>query len=152
MNTNTPMQNAYRRHPFHSMRGQVCIAFALVLAGFCAAGVSAQETPTDPAAPADLSSPRATLTNFLSAMNAVRAGRSEELSRALDSIYLLDIPEEEAEEKGRELANLLFEILDAITLDLDAVPEEVEGRDVTVPWSRFSIEPVPDSVALTSTI
>ncbi|MCH7911281.1 MAG: hypothetical protein IIB38_16905, partial [Candidatus Hydrogenedentes bacterium] len=132
MRTNTPMRHDPRRSPFHPMRGYVCVAVLLVLAGFCAGGISAQETADTPSAP-DLSSPRATLTNFLSAMNSVRAGRSEELPRALESIYLLDIPEAEAEQRGRELADQLFDILDAITLDLDAVPEEVEGRDVTVP-------------------
>lgn len=116
------------------MSRYACIAFLLILVGLFAGGVSAQETTANPAALAsDLSSPRATLTNFLSAMNGVRAGRSEDLSRALDSIYLLDIPEEEAEQRGLELANQLFDILDALTLDLEAVPEEVEGRDVTVP-------------------
>lgn len=78
----------------------------------------------------DLSTPRATLTTFLEAMNNVQAGQEEMWDSALSCIYLDDVPEGEREETGREIAQQLFDVLNTITLDFNTVPEESEERDL----------------------
>lgn len=117
---------------------------ALVFFVFAGAGVWAQpEAPPGPesavgtaeAAPvaeADLHSPRATLSTFLESMNGVRAGKEENWPAALECIYLKDLPEVEREAKGKELAGQLFEVLNAITLTVEDVPESPAERMVEV--------------------
>lgn len=80
----------------------------------------------------DLSSPRTTLTSFLTAMGAVQNGTVEYQTAALQCIYLLDIPEEsDRAPKGSALAQDIYQALSAITLDMDTFEDPEEGvRDV----------------------
>ena len=79
----------------------------------------------------DLSSPRATISTFLNAMNAIESGKVEYWPAALECIYLLDLDGEERVQTGEALANRLYEVLNSLTIDLDAIPDTLDERTFT---------------------
>jgi MscS family membrane protein len=115
-------------------------AILLVAGGLCGGAWAQDETPDSPAeatpladiqASVDLSSPRATLSTFLNAMNAVKSGKEEFWSAALECIYLKDLEGEERVTTGEALANQLFDVLNGLTIDLEAIPDTLEERSFT---------------------
>lgn len=115
---------------------------ALTLA--CAAAWTQPGTaPPEPAGPA-LSSPRATVGEFLDAMNAVQAGKTERLADALACLYL-DAADEVS---GPELAQQLYEIIDHFTLKLDSIPETVEERSYDIELKKVENGGPGDTVVL----
>lgn len=79
--------------------------------------------------PPVLSSPRATVQTFIDAMNRVRQGDTEALNDALACLYLGDLPEEERQPKGVQLADQLYDVLDRLTFSLENIPEAVDGAN-----------------------
>ena len=140
------------------------LAFAVpLLAG--APVVHAQEEEAESAAPQetaplDLSSPRATLRTFLEAMNAVQAGNVERWPDVLACISLSEVPEEERDAEGQVIAQQLYGILNALTLDLDSItdeagvqelepgPDESEIRDLSIVVGEVGEEQNKEEVSL----
>lgn len=87
------------------------------------------EQPVDPiVASVNLSSPRDTLTTFLTAMNSIEGGSTEYWPAALACIYLdeIDDPVVRAE-TGERVANQLYGILNVLTIDMERIQSETEG-------------------------
>ncbi len=102
-----------------------------ILAGIPVARAQEQKAETAAAqetASVDRASPQATLRAFLSAMNAVQAGQSEHWSQALACVWKGDLNEEE----HKRLAQNIFNVLDAFTIDVESVSDDPEGVDEAV--------------------
>ena len=85
------------------------------------------------ASPVDLGSPRATVTTFTETMARVRTGKTDAVERALECLELDRVPEATRQSQGLDFANRLYDVLDALVFDLDAIPgEEVSGRTCEV--------------------
>ncbi len=93
----------------------------------------AQDAPLQPLPEPDLSSPRATVTTFLSAMNNVRGGDNTYMPVAVGCLNLEGIPSTEVDTMGPERARQLIEILDNQTVFLDDLPEETNNRELNIP-------------------
>ncbi len=94
---------------------------AATLVAVAALAAAAQEA-------VDLSSPRATFTTFLTAMNAVRAGDARTLRNAEACLDLSGYAPAIRDEAGERLARSLKTYLDKIErIDLESVPTEVDG-------------------------
>ncbi len=88
------------------------------------------EPPVDVLAELDLSTPRATLDSFLSAMNSVDSGKPEFMEAALACFNLEDVAEEQREAEGRRLALPIYQALNSVgQLDRELIPESYEERD-----------------------
>lgn len=116
---------------------RLSIALLLVLAYPLCFFADAQEdapavAPSSVDVSAELTSPKATLSKFLESMNAVQAGRAEQWSTVLECIYFKDLSAEERVIRGRELATRLYEVLNAVTLDLEKIAEPGDSRELTL--------------------
>lgn len=80
-----------------------------------------------------LISPRNTVRIFINAMKDFKAGNVSALDLALGTLYLDDIPEENRSIKGVELADQLFQLLNAFTFKIDAIPVEQKGKVYVLP-------------------
>ncbi len=92
-----------------------------------------EEVTEAEAYPVDRTTPRSTLTTFLSAMNAIQAGQTERWPQALACVWQGDLSEEE----HQELAQNIFDVINAYTIDVDSVSDDPEvdgpeGKDVHV--------------------
>jgi MscS family membrane protein len=90
------------------------LALAAAAQPLTAAGDDAA-APPEPApepVPAYLQSPRAAMTTFLEAMNAIKDGEAEAMDRALETLDLSRVNPLVRREKGSELAWTLLEVLD----------------------------------------
>ena len=88
--------------------------------------------PGEPA----LDGPRATVGEFLNAMNAVQAGKGERMADALACLYLDDVDTA----SGPDLAQQLYEVIDHFTLRLESIPETVEGRSHDIELKKARID------------
>ena len=87
----------------------------------------AESTVTHPA-PQELSSPRATMTTFLQAMDMALEGETSAFSQAIQTLDLSHINPLIHREKGEELARLLLTILRRTrTIELDKIPDRSTG-------------------------
>lgn len=68
--------------------------------------------PAPPPIPETLKTPRATMETFLKAMEAVKAGQDEMMTRAASTLDLSGISPLVRKEKGRDLAWLLLEVIE----------------------------------------
>ncbi|MGF1469019.1 MAG: mechanosensitive ion channel family protein [Sandaracinaceae bacterium] len=90
--------------------------------------------------PIDLSGPQATVRSFLLTMQAATAERPESIDRAiqcLDVDYLREEPD--ALQRSRRLAALLFDVLNALTIDPAAIEAASRRRQVVIQ----EFEPLP---------
>ncbi len=80
----------------------------------------------------DQSSPAATMTTFLKAMNAANAGEPEQIEVAVGCLYLAGLSEEEQEVQSSTLAQQLHEVIEALLEDpgndLTKIPSELEEK------------------------
>ncbi|MFP4191754.1 MAG: mechanosensitive ion channel family protein [Candidatus Hydrogenedentota bacterium] len=106
----------------------------------------AEEPLPEPERPEfNLTHPRATVRTFLDAMNAVEAG---EPARIADAMACFHITEEQPEAMAATCARQLFEILDELTIDLQAIPDDPDvsqfewtlPQDVTLILHRYEDE------------
>ena len=82
--------------------------------------------------PAGLGSPRATMETFLSAMNDIKRGDPERIADAVTTLDLSDVSPLVREERGKDLAWMLLEVMDRTRLvDLARVPAREQGE----PWT-----------------
>lgn len=124
----------FRSHHLRTLR--LCALLCLVFAPALVTSPPAcpQETETGQTAstleayPVDRTTPRSTLTTFLSAMNAVQAGQTERWPQALACVWKGDL----SEAKHRELAQNIFDVLNAFTIDVESVSGDPEGDDEAV--------------------
>ncbi|HAE38484.1 MAG TPA: mechanosensitive ion channel family protein [Candidatus Riflebacteria bacterium] len=80
--------------------------------------------------------PRDAVRTFMSTMNDVKSGRSENIIAALATLYLDEVPEESRHSRGPELADQLFKILNHFTFRIDAIPVEQSGRTYVLPVGK----------------
>jgi len=105
-------------------------ALVLLVLLSCAIG-ALSAVAQEPASP-DLSSPRATVTTFLAAMNDVEAEQPDRMAAALACLNLEGVPTAERDAAGPACARYLFEILDNQTIVLEELPEETPNREITI--------------------
>lgn len=75
-----------------------------------------------------LSSPRETFATFLHSMNDIKRGHSERINRATSTLDLSAINPLIREEKGRDLAWMLLEVIDKTKIvTLETIPNRKEG-------------------------
>jgi len=110
------------------MRPALVLLFLLQFA-LIAVSADAQEVTASP----DLSSPRATVTSFLSAMNDVRANQPDRIVDAVACLNLEGITGAERDAAGPERARQLFDILDGQTVFLGDLPESTPNRELKIP-------------------
>ena len=84
------------------------------------------------AADVDLSSPRATIRSFFEAMSAVQGGNEARIEEAFHCLYVGDeLSEAERLDTAATTAHKLYEILDNVRFELEAIAEEVGGDTYT---------------------
>ena len=96
-----------------------------------AADKSSEQTPSTAAEnlPLMLSSPRATMTTFIHAMNDIKRGQVKRLDDAVSTLDLEAINPLVRREQGEKLAWLLLEIMDRSRLiDLKTIPDHKTGE------------------------
>ncbi len=116
------------------------LAIWIGLLGIVGPVFAASQAPVEAGAaagPANLSTPRATLTTFCNAMESIRAGGptqdlSAQWEKALSCLYLQDIPAKERIRKGMELAENLYDLVENFVFDPETVPEKIKGKDCTI--------------------
>lgn len=88
-----------------------------------------ERAAAEPAAvPEMLASPRATMATFLHAMNDIKRGEAGRIEAAVSTLDLSNISPLVRNERGRDLAWVLLEVMDRTrVVDLDKVPEQVAG-------------------------
>ncbi len=113
-------------------RSTVLFFIASLLLGL-ASTAWAQEQAAFPQVELDLSSPRATVTTFLSAMNNVRGGDTQSMEKAVACLNLEGVLGPELDTTGPERARQLFDVLDNQTVFLDDLPETTNNRALDIP-------------------
>ena len=112
----------------HRLKCAATLAILCVVAAMSSSGQAIEDAPASSAP--DLTSPRATVTSFLEAMNAYRAGKAARLNDALGCLYLGDSGGRVQPGEATDFALRLYEIIAHFTLDLEAIPDGGDGKDV----------------------
>ncbi len=98
------------------------------------------DAPRSPASPgADLSTPRATVQSFLTAMSDLEAGEEVRLQDALNCLFLEKLPAN----AGPRTAHRLYAILKQLVFAPEDIPDDPEGmgkRDLTVELGRGDVK------------
>ena len=126
LESQTARNDSVARRPYApAVRRCALIALAALACG--AAAPPPDQAPENGALASAYATPRATVSTFLDAMNAYRAGEVERVAAALACLDLGETSDTPAH-NAIGLAQQLYEVIDHFTLQLDEIPETAEHR------------------------